>query len=154
MSCANSKICVRIKNLKVPAILRLHSVFPFEYKKICPTTDFESEITVFDASWIGGMWGHSAGMFGASFAGAWTDSEKIFDNGGNLADDKCAIWSGRRSTIFLYCRCCIPLIRRDGSGCKSVADAWANRLHFWCRRVAFCLGSTSESLLTFPVMER
>lgn len=62
------------KNLKVPAILRLHSVFPFDDKKILPD----------DVLWIrnygtrrvmkGGIWGYSAGMFGASFAGAWNDS--------------------------------------------------------------------------------
>ena len=62
------------KNFEVPAILRLHSVFPFEDKKNLPD----------DAFWVrnygtrrvmkGGMWGHSAGMFGVSFAGAWTDS--------------------------------------------------------------------------------
>ena len=62
------------KNLKVPAILRLHSVFPFDDKIIL--TD--------DVLWIrnygtrrvmkGGIWGYSAGMFGASFAGAWNDS--------------------------------------------------------------------------------
>lgn len=66
------------KNLRsdknVPPILKLHCVFPFEDKKNLPD----------DKLWIrnygerrvmkGGMWGHSAGMFGASFAGAWNDS--------------------------------------------------------------------------------
>ena len=57
----------------VPQILKLHCLF-------APNDDFSAD----DMLWVrnygerramkGGMWGHSAGMFGASFAGAWNDS--------------------------------------------------------------------------------
>ncbi|MBQ4405263.1 MAG: hypothetical protein II857_12785 [Selenomonadaceae bacterium] len=62
------------KNLNVPAILRLHSVFPFEDKKNLPDDGFLVRNYGIRRIMKGGMWGHSAGLFGASFAGAWNDS--------------------------------------------------------------------------------
>ena len=61
------------KGRKVPQILVTHSVYPCGDRDTLPDDGFWVRNYGIRRIMRGGMWGHSAGVFGSTFAGSWND---------------------------------------------------------------------------------